>query len=104
MSQGEGTPPLTALTCKPTTEEEAACPYLFEKLEVLYFEKAPHKVTYYTNWQGQDVWSHHIKGPWHYDKDNEKITRDDWNFCYPGYKHLTFKDPTPTYFGQTSLN
>ena len=104
MSQGGSTPPPTPLVHEPMTEEEASCPYLFEKLEVLYFEKTPSKVTYYAKWRGQDIWSHHIKGPWHYDRDNEKITKDDWNFCYPGYKHLMFQDTTPMYFGQTSLN
>ena len=104
MSQGESTPPPTALTREPTEQEEARCPYLFEELEVLFFKETPNKVTYYAKWRGQDVWSRHIEGPWHYNKDNEEITVADWNFCYQGYKHLTLQDPTPKYFGQTSLN
>ena len=104
MSQGESTTPPQAFTWKPTEQEEAHCPYLFEELEVLFFKETPQKVTYYVKWRGQDVWSRHIEGPCHYDKDNEEITLADWNFCYPGYKHLTLQDPTPEYFGQTSLN
>ena len=38
-------------------QEEARCPYLFEELEVLFFKETPDKVTYYTKWRGQDVWS-----------------------------------------------
>ena len=104
MSQGESNPPPQAFTRKPTEQEEARCPYLFEELEVLFFMETPNKVTYYAKWHGQDVWSQKIEGPWHYDKDNEEITLTDWNFCYPGYKHLMLQDPTPKYFGQTSLN
>ena len=104
MSQGESKPPPQAFTRKPTEQEEAHCPYLFEELEVLFFKETPNKVTYYAKWRGQDVWSRQIEGPWHYDRDNEEITLADWNFCYPGYKHLALQDPTPKYFGQTSLN
>ena len=102
MSQKEDTPP--AFTREPTTQEEADCPYLFENLEAIFYKAAPNKVTYYAKWRGQDVWSRHIKGPWHYEKDNEDVTLDDWNFCYPGYKHLTLPDPHPGYYGQTHLN
>ena len=57
MSQGESTTPPQAFTRKPTEQEEACCPYLFEDLEVLFFKEAPSKVTYYAKWRGQDVWS-----------------------------------------------
>ena len=104
MSQGESTTPPLAFTCEPTDQEEADCPYLFEKLEAIFYKATPTKVTYYAQWHGQDVWSRHIKGPWHYEKDNEEITLDDWNLIYPGYKHLVLLDPTPGYYRQTHLN
>ena len=102
MSQEGSTPP--AFTCEPTTQEEADCPYLFEKLEAIFYKAAPEKVTYYAKWRNQGIWSRHIKGLWHYEESNEEITLDDWNICYPGYKHLILPDPRPGYYGQTHLN
>ena len=104
MSQGESTTPPLAFTCEPTDQEEADCPYLFEKLEAIFYKATPTKVTYYAQWHGQDVWSRHIKGPWHYDKDNQEITVDDWNWWCPGYKHLERKDPDPDWLGQYSID
>ena len=104
MSQGASTTPPQAFTRKPTEQEEADCPYLFEELEIVFYKEAPSKGTYYAKWRGQDVWSRHIKGPWHFDQDNEDITLDHWNTIYPGYKHLVFPDTTPGYYGQTHLN
>jgi Retrotransposon gag protein/Zinc knuckle len=104
MSQGESTAPPPALSREPTAQEEADCPYLFEDLEAIFYKAAPTKVTYYAKWRGQDVWSRHIKGPWHFEKDNEDITLDHWDTIYPGYKHLVLPDTTPGYYGQTHLN
>ena len=104
MSQGASTTPPQAFTRKPTEQEEADCPYLFEELEIVFYKEAPSKGTYYAKWRNQEVWSRHIKGPWHFEQDNEDITLDHWNTVYPGYKHLVFPDPHPGYYGQTHLN
>ena len=55
MSREEDSP--LALTHKPTEQEGAECPYLFENLEAIYYKRTPNKVTYYAQWRGQEVWS-----------------------------------------------
>ena len=102
---GRGSPlPPQQYTHQPNKQETTDCPYLFEDLEAIYYQASLEKVTYYARWHGRDVWSRHVKGPWNYDDSNKEITIDDWNEWYPGYKHLTFRDQTPKYFGQYTLN
>ena len=52
MSQGANTPP-QAYTRRPTKQEAADCPYLFEQLEAVYYQEDPSDITYYAKWHGQ---------------------------------------------------
>ena len=100
----EGDLPPQAYTCKPNDQENEDCPYRFDKLEAVFYKANPDKITYYAAWRRQTVWSRRVKGPWYYEDSNEKITIDNWNQWYPGYKYLERKDPDPNWLGQYSFD